>query len=111
MSLGGVNPFQKSAAQKLQKPAQSLVKAGDTNKDGKLSQAETKQLGQQSKANPDQFKKDFGINAKQLEQLQKLGDNKKFGQNAGKDNQLGAQELAAALAGGNGLGQKLNVQG
>ena len=109
MSLNGVNPFQKAATQKLQKPAEKLVKTGDTNKNGKLDQSEIKKLGQQSKQNPTQFQQQFGLNAKQLEKLQKLGDTKKFNQSAGNDGQLGAQQLAAALA-GNGLGQKLNFQ-
>lgn len=106
-----VNPFQQQATKSLQKPAQQLTKAGDKNGNQKLDFSELQKLQQTAKADPGKFQKDFGLNVKQLEQLQKLGDQKNFSKAAGGDGQLDANEMAKALSQGNIPGQRLNLMG
>lgn len=106
-----VNPFQQQGAQGIQKSAQQLTKAGDKNNNQKLDFSELQKLQQTSKADPGKFQKNFGMNVKQLEQLQKLGDQKNFSKAAGQDGQLDANEMAKALSQGNIPGQRLNIMG
>lgn len=108
-----INPFQQQfqqqGAQGLQKSAQKLTKAGDKNDNQKLNFGELQNLQKTTKTDPAQFQKNFGMNVKQLEQFQKLGDQKNFSKAAGQDGQMDANEMAKALSQTNIPGQRLNL--
>ena len=112
-----VNPFQQKALQGLQKtnhqqgahkPAATnqLQKTGNQNNPNTLNAGGLQKPQQSHKADAGQPHKNFGQNVKELERLQKLGDQKNFSKTGAQQD---PNEMAKALSQTNIPGQKLNL--